>query len=370
MRNWVTLPVNRRIFTVRSSRFGTVALTEITMKKSTCLLFALLAASLAQQSMAQDCDRSCLEGFADTYLDAVSANDPNAVKLAADVRYTEDGQQLAIGDGLWNTLKGKGQYRIIVSDVPAQQVVYMGVIREDHRDPAQETLALLALRLRIRGGEITEIEQNVVRDPNAAARVEARTPRPVFSSPIPVGERMSRQQLLETANMYFSGMQKNDGLGNYPFADNCDRLENGSQTTNAPTPEGQVRPDPSDATNYSAQWSCREQFESGLLFFVNRIRDRRYVAVDEERGLVVAFGFFDHSGGETRRGVTPNGREVIAGPVQPWTWYITELFRVENGLLGEIEAFLQRVPYGMLSGWSTWEQGMSSELQDVTFSDD
>jgi len=43
---------------------------------------------------------------------------------------------------------------------------------------------------------------------------------------------------------------------------------------------------------------------------------------------------------------------------------------VENGLPGEIEAFLQRVPCGMLSGWSTWEQGMSSDLQDVTFSDD
>jgi len=28
------------------------------------------------------------------------------------------------------------------------------------------------------------------------------------------------------------------------------------------------------------------------------------------------------------------------------------------------------VPYGMNSGWSTWEQGMSSELHDVTFSED
>jgi hypothetical protein len=340
------------------------------MKIIPVLLGSIAALFPVLDAMAQDCDRSCLEGFVDSYLDAVTDNDPGAVKLAQDVRYTEDGQQLVIGDGLWNTLKGKGQYRIIVSDVPAQQVVYMGVIKEDHRDPALETPALLALRLRIRDGAITEIEQNVVRDPNAAARVEARTPRAVFNSTIPADERMTRRQLLETANQYFSGMQKNDGLADYPFADNCDRLENGSQTTNAPTPEGQVRPDPSDATNYSAQWSCREQFESGLLFFVNRIRDRRYVAVDEERGLVVAFGFFDHSGGESRRGLTPNGREVIAGPVQPWTWYITELFRVENGLLGEIEAFLQRVPYGMLSGWSTWEQGMSSELQDVTFSDD
>ena len=321
-------------------------------------------------SLSQNCDRACLEGLVDEYLQAVIDNNPAAASLSADVRYTEDGQRLSTGDGLWNTMKGMGNYRIVVADIPAQQVVFMGVIKEDHRDPLQETLALLAVRLRVENGVITEIEKNVVRDPAAAARVEARIPRPVFTSEIEPNERMSREALLETANMYFSGMQKNDGLADYPFADTCDRLENGSQSTNAPTPQGQTRPDPSDSTSYSAQWSCREQFESGLLFFVNRIRDRRFVAVDEERGLVVAFGFFDHSGGETRRGITPNGREVIAGPVQPWTWYITELFRVENGLLGEIEAFLQRVPYGMLSGWSTWEQGMSSDLQDVTFSDD
>ena len=45
---------------------------------------------------------------------------------------------------------------------------------------------------------------------------------------------------------------------------------------------------------------------------------------------------------------------------------IVEMFKVENGKLGEIEALLQQVPYGMLSGWSTYEDGMSSELQDAT----
>ena len=59
--------------------------------------------------------------------------------------------------------------------------------------------------------------------------------------------------------MYFTGMQLNDGKGNYPFADDCDRFENGGQTTNAPTPPGQSRPDPKTASTYSAQWRCMEQ---------------------------------------------------------------------------------------------------------------
>ena len=110
-------------------------------------------------------------------------------------------------------------------------------------------------------------------------------------------------------------------------------------------------------------WTCREQFESGLIHFVSRIRDRRYVAVDHERGLVVAFAFFDHDAGASRTFKTPDGRQVIGGPVVPWTWMIAELFKVEKGLLHEIEAILERAPYGMGSGWSTYEQPMSTEAR-------
>lgn len=328
-----------------------------------CMLFSLPAA-------AQDCDRACLENLTDQYLDAVIDNDPGAVSLSDDVRFTENGQLLLIGDGLWNTMAGKGDYRIFVTDVEAQQVALITDAAEDHRDPEQVTPVLLALRLRLEDDEITEVEHFVVRSAEAAARIATLTPHPTYTEAVPEAERMSRQDLLVQSNKYFTGMQQNDGKGDYPFAEECNRRENGGESTNAPTPEGETRPDPETSTSYSAQWSCLEQFESGLLFFVNRIRDRRFVAVDQERGLVYAFGFFDHSGGEHRRGVTPSGREVIAGPVQPWTWEIAEIFKLENGLITKIEAILERSPYGMNSGWSTWEQGMSDELQDVTFSED
>ena len=145
------------------------------------------------------------------------------------------------------------------------------------------------------------------------------------------------------------------GRANYPFTDDCNRIENGMISTNAPLKEGQTKPDPATSTNYSASWGCKEQFQSGLLHFVTRIRDRRYVAVDQERGLVFSFAFFDHSAGKTRHFETPNGRAVVAGPSQPWTWEIAEMFKVENGKLHQIEAVLARSPYKMTSGWSTWE---------------
>ena len=54
---------------------------------------------------------------------------------------------------------------------------------------------------------------------------------------------------------------------------------------------------------------------------------------------------------------------MTAGPMQPWTWHIMEVFKVEDGLLHEIEAVLERAPYGMTSGWSSWEDGMSDRIQ-------
>lgn len=341
--------------------------------KTSCLAIAVFVVvqmlpDRADAQLGNDtCDRACLEGLVDRYFDAVIDDDPSQLPFADTVRFTEDAQQLMLGDGLWNTMKAKGTYRLFVTDVPAGQVTFLGTIFEDHRDPDLQTPALIALRLKVIDGEIHEVEQIVVRDENAAMNVESMGgPRPGLTATVPRNDRMSRRDMIAVANMYFTGMQQNDGLGEYPFADDCDRLENGGRATNAPTPPGQERPDPATATGYSGQWTCTEQFESGLLFFVNRIRDRRFVAVDEERGLVFSFAFFDHSGGDSRRGVLPDGREIVAGPVQPWTWQIAEIFKVEDGLIHEIEAILQRSPYGMNSGWSTWEAGMSDVARDET----
>jgi hypothetical protein len=329
------------------------------------IMAGLLSAG-AQASTAEICNRACLEGFVDRYLEAVISNQPTAVPLSPAVRFTEDGQQLVIGDGLWNTMRAKGPYRLFVTDVPAGQVTFLGSIEEDHRDPAQGTPALLALRLKVKDLQINQIEQIVVRDEKAGQRVNALTPHAAYLETIPQKERMSRADLIATGNKYFTGMQKNDGKGDYPFTDDCNRIENGSQATNAPTPAGQTRPDPKTALNYSGQWTCLEQFKSGLLYFVNRIRDRRFVAVDEERGIVFAFGFFDHPGGATRTFTAPGGRTVTAGPVQPWTWQIAEVFKIEKGKIRKIDAFLHRSAYGMNSGWSTWSQGMSDLGRDVT----
>ena len=319
-------------------------------------LGGLVAPGFAQAATAA-CDRACLEAFVDQYLDAAVAHDPKRLPFAKNAKFTENGQTLELGDGAWRTITAKGTHRMFVTDVEAGSVAFLGSIKE------ADTPAMIGLRMKIRKGQIAELETLIQRSDKSADGFDKIGY--TWQEPIPAAERMSRAALLRVANMYFSGMQKNDGKGDYPFADDCNRIENGQNTTNVPTPAGQTRPDPKTASNYSGQWGCKEQFQSGLLHFVTRIRDRRYVAVDPERGIVFAYGFFDHSAGDTRTFQIPDGRTVTAGPKQPWTWEIAEAFRLEKGQIHQIMAIMERVPYGMNSGWSSWAEGMSDKGRDV-----
>ena len=156
--------------------------------------------TVAQAAASPACDRACLESYVDRYLDAVVANTPAALPLARGARFTENGIELNVGDGLWNTMRARGKYRLFVTDVPAGQVTFIGTIEEDHREPTQGTPALIGLRLKVRNQQITEIEQIVVREEAAAKRVDGMTPHPVYLETIPPAERMSRKDLVATAN--------------------------------------------------------------------------------------------------------------------------------------------------------------------------
>jgi hypothetical protein len=351
------------------------------------LILATLAARIIKaeprpDSAAPDdsnsCDRACLDGFVNRYLDAVVAHDPSRLPFTKNVKFTEDGQRLALGDGFWRTASARGSYKFCMEDVPAGQVAFFGTMREAGHPVS------LALRLKIEDRKISEVETIVVRqgmissrpsDTGATDFEKLGGPDPLFLQDVPPAQRVSRDELAKSANKYFSGMQRNDGKGDYSFfADDCSRVENGIVATNGH--EGEAGPIGSGAQNNSGQNSsnqsnasrntsyatlagCKTQFQSGLLHFVTRIRDRRFVILDTQRGVALAFTFFDHAAGNTRTFQTPDGRTVTAGPTEPWTWEIAEAFKVENGQIRRIQAIFHRCPYGMGSGWSTWEESMS-----------
>jgi hypothetical protein len=267
----------------------------------------------------------------------------------AGARYTENGVELPLGDGLWATADAIGPYRHDFHDTAAGQSAAFVTVTEG------ATRSIMALRVGEADGRPVEIEALVARPPlfggvggfgdgpaqlDASGGPDARW----FGDPAP---RLPRADLQHLADAYFCGLERNDGRGDYPFADDCIRIENGFRTTNVP-PSGGMRETPYVETFRAL--GAKQQFETGFFRFVTRIRERRFPVIDEARGLVFAFAFFDHDGtvrdyalvdGTPRRGID-----------RPFSWMIAEAFRIERGLLTRIEALMTEVPYGHRSGWS------------------
>ncbi|HSW40011.1 MAG TPA: hypothetical protein VLL97_11015, partial [Acidobacteriota bacterium] len=210
------------------------------------------------------CDRACLENYIDRYMAAMLANDPSPELFSRDCKFTENGVRLPLGnEGLWLNMSGKGNYKFYVPDIETQQVAFIGTARERNANrPGDGELVAIAIRLKIVNELITEAEQLVIRpDSDVMGLTQGQSvgdaveklgaPHEMYRQAIPQAERASREQLIETADYYFSGMQKNDGKGYYPFTDDCHRVENGFPATNVPVAEGQKRPDPKTATMYS-----------------------------------------------------------------------------------------------------------------------
>jgi hypothetical protein len=281
----------------------------------------------------------------DRYLAAVVAHDLSRLPLADDVMYTENKQRVDVGDGFFRTATGVGSYAHYFADPETSQAGWMGTMREG------ETLLLMALRLRVQRGSITEIETSYFRPggggpSDIAAMEEKRAPEALWLEPIPMDERMSRSALIEIANAYFEAVENDDGKGFYPFTDDCDRIENGAHTTN--NPSGQTTP---GGFNYMGE-DCKGQLESGYLAIVTEIHSRRFPLVDVERGVVFGYSIFDMDGTVPTITLT-NGETVDMGAFagRASSIDITEAFRIENGLIRRIEMVGSSVPFHSSSAW-------------------
>ncbi|HEV7632965.1 MAG TPA: hypothetical protein VGO41_08220 [Steroidobacteraceae bacterium] len=307
---------------------------------------------LGQSALAADagaaCDRQCLTGIAEQYLAGMLTHDPAKAPLARGVRYTENGVELPLPDGLWRTAGSIGAYRLFVTD-PKEGSVGVFVKAQENGAPV-----LVGTRLKVVNRQITEVESVASRltttiggGASSQPRVDqlGDAPRKQFLQTLAPAERQTRDKLAEIANSYFTGLENNTGDRPPPFADDCFRLENGSQTTGRPVAEG-AQPGPGN-------FGCKEAFGLGYYREDTRLRNRRIMAIDEERGLVYAGVFFDHDAA-LRTYKIKDGRTVTVRNTAPWTWLIHEIFQVDKtGKISQVEAILLAVPYGQRPGWST-----------------
>jgi hypothetical protein len=312
------------------------------------LALALAGALAGGRAEAARCDRACLEGVAERYLDALAARDPSKAPLAKGVRYAENNVVLPLPDGLWRTVTGVGKYRLFITDTTWQAIGFYAKAQENGAP------VLLATFLKVADGRITEIDAQVARltdTTGSGAPANLRddqlgdAPRKQFLTALPATARRPRAELASIANSYYTGLENNHGEKVPPFADDCLRLENGTQTSGRPVPAGVER--------NGMHFSCREAFGLGYYRDDTRLRNRRVLAIDEERGLVYATVFFDHDA-SIRNYKLKDGRDVAVKNTGPWTWSTQELFQVNaEGKISQVEAVLMAVPYGQRPAFAT-----------------
>jgi len=171
---------------------------------------ALLQPVMAMHNSAinNNCDRQCLYGFVDRYMDALVDQDPSRLPWADHVIFTENSVQLKVGDGLWGTISGKRDYDLNFADPEHGQAGYFGVVEE------HGIAAVYTMRIKIRHNKIKEVE-TVLSRPHADSPFPAPDnlvePDPIMLSTVPAEQRRPRARMLSLADGYFDTLQLNDG---------------------------------------------------------------------------------------------------------------------------------------------------------------
>jgi hypothetical protein len=136
-----------------------------------------------------------------------------------------------------------------------------------------------------------------------------------------------------------------------PFADECQRRENGGISANGQT----QTPEEAAADNFSVfrKMKCDEQLSTGVMSYITDITDRHVFAVDEEKGLVFAFSIFRHNGKpKVMKIIGVPGVTELANDYGPFELPAAHVFKIRNGKIYEIEAigyFSEGT--GLTTGW-------------------
>ncbi len=323
-------------------------------------LFAVAAAFLCCASasaapvgsgVAPDCDRACMTDIVDRYLAALVRHDPAGLPLNRDAKFTENTAQLKIGsEGLWvGASELPTGFRIYAIDVGAGQAGFYGVMKERGRP------LIIALRLKVVNGQITEIEHVLARGLRPDAVKNLAIPRPEFLATLPPANRLPRQQMVNIADSYFEAIEHANGKL-APFADDCVRRENGGQTTHnakpVPWPVSLGSKQADDAMAYIGTLSCSDQLDTHVMDFITRLWPRRHEIVDEEKGLVFSFPMFQHRGGSgTIKIYNVPGVDSLPLGGSTSNLQAAEMFKIDRGRIMAIEAMGASLPYGTKSNW-------------------
>jgi hypothetical protein len=299
------------------------------------------ARSQAPNAVPPHCDRACLVDVMHNYLAGFVGHDPSRIPWAEHVEFTENNARMMIGDGNWAVVSGKEDNDLIVADPTNGQVGYFGTVELNGLP------TWYAARLRIADNKVTEVETIWRPRPpvvNAAAP-GGGDPKdlkhdPAMYESLAPAERVPRRKMIDLANGYFATLQLNDGTLYTEFDPTCSRIDNGTKTANNP-----------DAANPVFRLNCGDQFKTGMYRANNALRERDFLLIDEEKGIVMARAFLDHNAVVQTFTLT-DGTQTHAGFKTPNSFVMLEMFKFKNGKLYRAEVVHADTNYHASSPWT------------------
>ncbi len=285
------------------------------IKPTTALIAALVLAGSGSAQAASNtaCNRACLSGAITAYLNGMVKHDPAAVPVAKDVRVTENIKDIKLGEGLFATATKLGTFREEFLDTRAG-VAGAHVVVDEGGKPA-----LLAVRLKVVGRKITEIESQVTRSQEEGQVWEPAgltTANPAMTKMPKKSQLNSREEMVKITDFYSRGLIAGSFVKvDAPFAEETtSRNENGSFTAGPPC----IR-NPSCKNIKTQPSPTRAGFQD------------RVMLVDEQNGIVWRRLSWNRT----------NGQRLVA----------FEVFKVYDGKMQVVEAFLRLEPQSSTSGW-------------------
>jgi hypothetical protein len=274
-----------------------------------CFLILLGNPAATAQSSGQACTREGLKAITDRYLTALEAHNSSSVPLASGAKYTENGLEVPIGKGTWETA-GKTVFKRGMVDTQKCGTHTQTIIEESGKQ------ILYGVRLKVDKEKISEIEAIVVRGKEVLdVPAILNTKDQDWEVILPPEQRTSRLAMMAAADDYFElFVQKQPRkVSILAYASFCDRWENGTITTKGGTNQGVTMP----AHNCSP------------VGFADMTHSPRRFLVDEETGIVVAYTLFNN------------------------IWPDFHMFKMRNGQVQWIQAYFEFGKQYKTIGWPT-----------------
>jgi hypothetical protein len=284
----------------------------------TAVLAAVLASSAAaahaQSAKAPACDRRCLLRTLTEYTEAIGDNSTARLKLSPKLKATFNGVEGPLGKGEIWAANRRLPYRQVFVDPVTGAAVFYGIVTDGTRPaetaPKTPRWWFYVARLKVAGGQITEVEEIAYEKPQGgfgADPADLHLADRIFDTVLPAEERSTRQQLFHIADQYFSAVSHQVDYHDVPWHPECQRVEIGTFTVNAPGTSG----------------SCGGEFKTRSVWW--NVINRRFYIADVDRGVVLAVGNF------TAPPEYPKNNPSV----------VMEVFKVQDGMIRHISAFFR-----------------------------